>query len=195
MVQAPGPRNPARGDDSFTRRMQVDLVQCSLAEHGTDILAILNDAIATSTALYDYGPRSPASMKGWFEAKGQGGFPVWGAVDEQRALLGFATYGAFRAQAAYKYTVEHSVYVRSDARGRGIGTTLMRRLVDSAEAQQLHLLIGVIDADNQASIAFHERLGFTHAGTISQAGFKFGRWLDAAFYRLSLSTPLAPRDG
>jgi phosphinothricin acetyltransferase len=71
----------------------------------------------------------------------------------------------------------------------------MRRLIQAAEAAEYHLLIGGIDADNQESIAFHEKLGFVHAGTIKQAGFKFGRWLDLAFYQLTLATPARPVDG
>jgi len=170
------------------------LVECNLAEHGSAILAILNDAIVSSTALYDYRPREPSSMSSWFEAKERGGFPVWGAVDADGALKGFATYGTFRAWPAYKYTVEHSVYVAGGCRGRGIGEALMKRLIQSAEAQEKHVLIGGIDADNEPSIGFHRKLGFVHAGTIRQAGFKFGRWLDLAFYQLTLATPHAPRD-
>ncbi|MES1184857.1 MAG: N-acetyltransferase family protein [Myxococcales bacterium] len=171
------------------------LVECSLSEHGGAILQILNDAIVSSTALYDYRPRTPDSMIGWFEAKRAGGFPVWGARDDAGALLGFATYGSFRAWPAYKYSVEHSVYVASGQRGRGVGTTLMRRLIQTATQQDLHSLIGGIDASNQESIAFHRKLGFVHAGTIKEAGFKFQRWLDLAFYQLILPTPSAPRDG
>lgn len=171
------------------------LVACSLSEHGSAILAILNDAIVSSTALYDYRPREPESMLGWFEAKRVGRFPVWGAVDDAGTLMGFATYGTFRAFAAYKYSVEHSVYVAREGRGRGVGTRLMRRLIQSAEEQQLHALIGGIDASNQESIAFHQKLGFVHAGTIKEAGFKFQRWLDLAFYQLILPTPSAPSDG
>lgn len=173
----------------------MQLVECSLLEHGAAILEILNDAIVSSTALYDYRPRTPESMVGWFEAKRSGDFPVWGAVDERGALLGFATYGTFRAWPAYKYSVEHSVYVAQSARGRGVGQLLMRRLIESAIAQQKHVLIGGIDAQNDASRAFHEKLGFVHAGTVRQAGFKFGRWLDLAFYQLILPTPSAPADG
>ena len=175
--------------------MKLELVECTLADQGPEILAILNEAIVNSTALYDYAPRPLASMTGWFESKRRGGFPVWGALDEQRRLLGFATYGTFRAWPAYKYSVEHSVYVTSDARGQGVGSALMRRLIQAAQEQQYHLLIGGIDADNRASIAFHERFGFVHAGTINEAGFKFGRWLDLAFYQRILATPLEPRDG
>jgi phosphinothricin acetyltransferase len=170
------------------------LVECNLAEHGSAILTILNDAIVRSTALYDYRPRDLSTMSGWFAAKERGGFPVCGAVDAAGALLGFATYGTFRAWPAYKYTVEHSVYVADGFRGRGIGQALMKRLIQSAEAQEKHVLIGGIDAENEASIAFHQKLGFEHAGTIRQAGFKFGRWLDLAFYQLTLATPLAPHD-
>src|SRR6188508_2976292 len=105
------------------------LVRCNLAEHGAAILAILNEAIVSSTALYDYQPRELASMTRWFETKEQGEFPVWGAVDGSGTLLGFASYGTFRAWPAYKYSVEHSVYVRDEARGRGAGRLLMRQLI------------------------------------------------------------------
>lgn len=171
------------------------LVQCSLYEHGGAILEILNEAIVTSTALYDYRPREPSSMQGWFETKRAGSFPVWGAVDDAGALLGFASYGTFRERPAYKYSVEHSVYVANGQRGLGVGTALMQRLIQSATEQQLHALIGGIDAGNQQSIAFHRKLGFVHAGTIKEAGFKFQRWLDLAFYQLLLPTPSAPSDG
>jgi L-amino acid N-acyltransferase YncA len=172
----------------------MQLAPCGLAEHGAAILEILNDAIVSSTALYDYRPRALSSMSGWFEAKRAGDFPVWGAFDDTQRLLGFASYGTFRAWPAYKYSVEHSVYVARQARGRGVGTALLRRLIDSAIEQQKHTLIGGIDAENAASIAFHTRLGFAHAGTVKQAGFKFGRWLDLAFYQLILPTPATPSD-
>jgi phosphinothricin acetyltransferase len=134
-------------------------------------------------------------MIAWFEVKRGRRFPVWGAIDDSGRLVGFASYGTFRERPAYKYSVEHSVYVAREARGRGVGRALMRRLVQSAEEQGYHLLIGGIDAENLDSIAFHEQLGFVHAGTIRQAGFKFGRWLDLAFYQLTLSTPASPVDG
>lgn len=170
-------------------------VDCTLDEHGPAILEILNDAIVHSTALYDYRPRTADAMVGWFAAKAAGRFPVIGAIDDNGRLAGFASYGTFRAFPAYKYSVEHSVYVHRDHRGHGLGTTLMARLIDAARAQQVHVMIGGIDAANTVSIAMHERLGFVHAGTIRQAGFKFGRWLDLAFYQLTLPTPDHPVDG
>jgi L-amino acid N-acyltransferase YncA len=170
-------------------------VDCSLEVHGAAILDILNEAILTSTALYDYKPRPPDSMKGWFAAKTAGAYPVIGVEDEQRTLMGFASYGPFRAWPAYKYSVEHSVYVHRDHRGKGLGLSLMRQLIEAATAQQYHVMVGGIDVTNAASIALHERLGFTHAGTIMHAGFKFGRWLDLSFYQLLLPTPERPIDG
>ncbi len=171
------------------------LVDCTEAEHSQPILDILNEAIVSSTALYDYKPRPPEAMKAWFATKRQGGFPVIGAVDDAGALLGFASWGTFRAFPAYKYTVEHSVYVHRDHRGRGLGRVLLERLIEEACAREVHVLVGGIDAANHASIELHRRLGFEHAGTVRQAGFKFGRWLDLAFYQRILETPAAPVDG
>lgn len=171
------------------------IVDCTEAAHSGAILDILNDAIERSTALYDYTQRPSDSMPGWFAAKRAGNFPVIGALDDQDTLLGFASYGTFRAWPAFKYSVEHSVYVEKSHRGRGVGRTLLQALIARAEQQDYHVLVGAIDLENRASIALHEKLGFTHAGTIHHAGFKFGRWLDCAFYELILETPRTPLDG
>lgn len=171
------------------------LVACTYEAHATAILDIFNEAIVNSTALYDYQPRPPESMIAWFKAKAAGRFPVIGAVDEAGTLLGFASYGSFRAWPAYKYTVEHSLYVHHAQRGRGIGLALLGALVAAAREREVHVMVGGIDAANAASIAVHEKLGFTAAGIVRQAGFKFGRWLDLAFYQLILETPAHPVDG
>lgn len=172
------------------------LIPCTEEAHAGAILAILNDAIVTSTALYDYKPRTDENMVAWFATKRANGFPVVGAVDEQTGeLLGFASYGSFRAFPAYKYTVEHSVYVEKSHRGEGLGRILMEAIIEEAKARDVHVMVGAIDAANAGSIALHERLGFEHSGTVKQAGFKFGRWLDVAFYQRTLATPMNPVDG
>ncbi|MGH8217915.1 MAG: GNAT family N-acetyltransferase [Steroidobacteraceae bacterium] len=171
------------------------LISCSLAHHATAILAILNHAILDSTALYEYRPLPPESMGPWFRAKTEASFPVLGMESDSGELLGFATYGTFRARPAYKYSIEHSVYVTAGHQGRGIGSTLMRELIRTAIVQDRHVMIGGIDAGNAGSIAFHRKLGFEHAGTIRQAGYKFGRWLDLAFYQLILPAPATPVEG
>ena len=171
------------------------LVPCTFERHAAAILDILNDAIVHSTALYDYQPRQMQNMVTWFEAKRAGHFPVIGIEDAQGTLLAFGSYGTFRAFPAFKYTVEHSVYVRKDQRGQGLGPRIMQAVIEAAKAQQVHALVGAIDASNAASIALHERLGFQRVGTLPQVGFKFGRWLDLAFYQLLLDTPTQPVDG
>lgn len=171
------------------------LVQCTHDRHAPAILDIFNDAILNSTALYDYQPRSRESMQAWFSAKAAGGFPVVGVENADGALLAFGSFGTFRAWPAYKYTVEHSVYVHRDHRGQGLGRVVMQALIQAAVERELHAMVGAIDASNVASVALHQRLGFQHVGTLPQVGFKFGRWLDLAFYQLLLQTPRQPVDG
>jgi len=170
------------------------VIRCTRA-HAPEILAIYNEAIANTTAIWDYQPRTMAMMEAWFDAKQRGNFPVIGVVDDAGALMGFGTYGVFRERPAYKYTVEHSIYVAVPFRRRGVGRVLLREVIAAATAQDYHVLIGGIAGENAVSIVLHEQFGFTHAGTIRQAGFKFDRWLDLVFYQLILKTPAAPVDG
>lgn len=156
------------------------------------ILDILNDAILNTTALYDYKPRTPQMMDQWFEAKKRGDYPVIGVYGDHNELLGFATYGPFRNWPAYKYTVEHSIYVKSNSRGKGVGKILLQEIIQFGVHQNYHVLVGGIDTSNNHSIKLHEKFGFKHSGTIEHAGFKFGKWLNLAFYQLILSTPENP---
>jgi len=171
------------------------VVQCEPRRHADAILAIFNEAIANSTALYDYKPRTAEMMAGWFSAKAKGNYPVIGIENDAGELMGFGSYGTFRAWPAYKYSVEHSVYVDARFRGQRVGKRLLQEIIAAAQRQDYHILVGGIDASNSVSIRLHESLGFTFCGTVRQAGFKFGRWLDLAFYQLILSTPSQPTDG
>ena len=157
-----------------------------------EILDIFNEAILNSTALYDYKIRTMETMIAWYDDKLAHNYPVLGAFDEAGILLGFATYGMFRVRPAYKYTVEHSVYVRHDKRGTGIGKILLKEIIKKAEEQNFHVMVGVIDTSNETSIGLHENEGFVHTGTMTEVGYKFGKWLDAAFYQLTLKTPETP---
>jgi L-amino acid N-acyltransferase len=169
-------------------------IKCTYKEHAGDILDIFNEAIVNSTALYEYQPRQLESMVDWFKDKELGNFPVIGAIDQSNRLLGFASYGTFRNRPAYKYSIEHSVYIHKDHRRKGVAFALMQQLILAAVEQEYHTMIGGIDLANSSSIALHEKLGFVHAGTIKQSGFKFGRWLDLGFYQLLLETPKQPVD-
>jgi phosphinothricin acetyltransferase len=170
------------------------IIACDRAHSGA-VLAILNEAIENSTALYDYRLRTPAMMEAWYEAKEQARHPIIGVVDAAGQLLGFGSYGPFRAWPAYKYSVEHSLYVERAHRGQGIGRLLLAELIAAATRQDYHMLIGGIDAQNTASIALHRRLGFEQCGHIRHAGFKFNRWLDLTLHQLLLKTPAHPVDG
>jgi len=159
-----------------------------------EILEIFNDAILNSTALYDYKPRTMDTMQNWYTVKQSGNYPIIGAFDCDDTLLGFASYGSFRNWPAYKYSVEHSIYIRSDMRGSGLGRLLLKEIIKSAEEQDYHVIIGGIDASNNVSIKLHEKEGFVFCGTIKHAGYKFGKWLDLSFYQLILKTPEYPEE-
>lgn len=171
------------------------IIQCDFERHGEAIMGIFNEAIANTTALYEYKPRTMEYMTTWFAAKARGNYPVIGVTSDDGELTGFATYGQFRPHPAYKYIVEHSVYVNVLYRRRGLGQKLLLETISAAKRQDYHVLIGAIDAANTGSISLHEKLGFAACGTVRQAGFKFGRWLDLAFYQLVLPTPAKPVDG
>ncbi len=164
------------------------IIPCA-ERHLPAIREILNDAIVHTTALWDEEPRTMPTIVQWFEQRKRGGFPVLGIELADGSLAGFATYGPFRSQCGYRFTVEHSVYIEKSQRGRGHGHALMRALINIARANGIHMLVGAIDAANEGSCRFHRALGFTHCGTIREAGFKFGRWLDLDFYQLILRAP------
>jgi phosphinothricin acetyltransferase len=107
-------------------------------------------------------------------------YPVLVAVDHGE-VVGFASFGDFRMWPGYRFTVEHTVHVRAGMRGQGVGTALMRLLVERAARLGKHVMIAGVDADNAGSLVFHERLGFTRVAHFREVGFKFGRWLDLVF--------------
>jgi phosphinothricin acetyltransferase len=132
------------------------------------------------------------NMATWFDTKIKNNFPAIGLVNEQDELMGFGSYGTFRAFPAYKYTVEHSLYVQKDHRGKGLGKILLSEIIKNAQAQDYHCLIAAIDSTNEASIRLHSQFDFEFCGRIKQAGYKFGTWLNVDFYQLLLETPTHP---
>ncbi|MES2411207.1 MAG: N-acetyltransferase family protein [Bacteroidota bacterium] len=149
------------------------------------IVAILNYYIVNSTALYEYELRTTEQQQAIFEEKLAKGFQVIVAtIDEY--VVGFGYYSEFRFREAYKFTVEHSVYVTPNEHGKGVGKVILQSLIDLAKMQKLHTMIGVIDAENTSSISFHEQFGFTTVGIIKESGFKFDRWLHSVIMQLML---------
>jgi L-amino acid N-acyltransferase len=152
-----------------------------------EILGIYNEVIRNSTAVYTEVELTPERGAAWFDAKRAAGFPFIVAHDDS-GITGFGTFGEFRAPPCYQHSVEHSVHVRHDRRGLGIGRMLVIELMSQASAMHKHVMIAGIDADNAASIKLHESLGFTNVGHFHEVGFKFGRWLDLVFLQCRLST-------
>lgn len=151
----------------------------------TAILAIHNEVIATSTAIYSETPSTLAERIDWWRSRVASGFPVIVAEDDS-GLVGYASFGEFRGRPGYRFTVEHSIYIRQDRRGSGAGAGLMTDLIDRAKAAGKHVMIAGVDAENEASIRFHERLGFERVARFKEVGYKFGRWLDLVFLQLML---------
>lgn len=150
-----------------------------------ELLAIYNDIILHTTAVYDYEPHTLEMRRQWFVTKRQQGFPVFVAEEKER-ILGFSSIGPFRAWAAYQYSVENSVYVAASARGRGVGKLLIPPLIGAAKKLQLHTIIAGIDATNEASIGLHLSFGFEEVAHFKEVGWKFGRWLDLKFLQLMI---------
>ena len=149
------------------------------------ILDIINFNIINSTALYDYNIRTYEQQKSILDDKLSKDFPVIIAeIDSE--VVGFGMYSEFRFREAYKFTVEHSVYVNQNFHGKGIGKILLQELIRLAKEQKLHTMIAVIDEENQSSIEFHEKFGFKIVGVIKESGFKFDRWLHSVFMQLIL---------
>lgn len=149
------------------------------------ILAIYNDAVVNTTAVYDYEPRDAEAQERWFAAKREQGLPVI-VAEIGGAVAGFASFGPFRPWPAYLHTVENSVYIAPDRRGQGVGSALIPPLLDLARTKGLHTMVAGIDATNEASLRLHRKFGFEPVGLFKEVGWKFGRWLDLAFLQRML---------
>lgn len=156
-----------------------------------DILEIYNDAILHTTAIYDYKAHTIEERIQWYEKKIQEGYPII-VVEENSKVIGFATFGSFRPWPAFKYTIEHSIYVHEKYSNKGIGTTLLKEIIRICDEREFSTMVAGIDGSNEKSIRMHEKLGFKYSGTINKAGYKFEKWLNLVFYQLELKGPNNP---
>ncbi len=141
------------------------------------ILAIHNDAVSTSTAIFSFHPVDLDNRRAVLAERRARGYPFLIAA-EADVVLGYASFGDFRPHDGYFKTVEHSIYVDRDHRRRGVAALLLPPLMERAKALGKHVMVGGLDAANTASIALHERFGFTRVGLMPEVGFKFDRYLD-----------------
>jgi phosphinothricin acetyltransferase len=139
------------------------------------ILGIYNDVVTNTTAIYDERPSTLEERQAWFEARSRN-FPV--LVGELNGeVVGFSTFGEWRSRWGYRFTVEHSVHVRADCRGKGFGRQLIEVLFPRAAAMNVHMMIAHIDSAAAASLRLHEKLGFKNVGTFREVGKMRGGWL------------------
>ena len=155
----------------------------AIQEDLPQLLTIYNDIILHTTAVYDYEPHTLEMRQAWFKVKQDQGFPVF-VAEEDGKILGFSSIGPFRAWAAYKYSVENSVYVATEVRGKGIGKLLIPPLIDASKKMGMHTIIAGIDASNEASLKLHKSFGFEEVAHFKEVGWKFERWLDLKFLQL-----------
>jgi phosphinothricin acetyltransferase len=156
-----------------------------------EITAIYNARLETTTHEWTETRHTVAERAEWLAAQNAAGRPALVAVEDGE-VVGWATFGDFRDSVrwpGYRYTVEHSIHVREDRWGRGVGRALMRALVERARLDGKHVMIAGIDASNTRSIAFHERLGFVEVARMPEVGEKFGRRLDLVLMQLMLDEP------
>ena len=156
---------------------------------------IYNDAVLNTLAIWNEQTVDLGNRQAWFAARQGQQYPILVAVNEAGDVLGYASFGDWRPFEGFRHTVEHSVYIRSDQRGQGLGPLLMTALIERAKGCGKHVMVAAIESGNTASIRLHERLGFTLNGQMPQVGVKFGKWLDLTFMQLMLAPGAQPPQG
>jgi phosphinothricin acetyltransferase len=164
--------------------MSVEIREALMAD-APAILAIQNEIIANTTAIYREKPVSLTVIERWMGARIDAGYPVFAACFEDE-LIGYGSFGSFRPRPGYRFTVEHSVHVDASRRGQGAGSALMGALIARAKADGYHVMVGAVDASNGESLRFHERFGFKAHAPLREIGLKHGQWLDMSFVTLRL---------
>jgi L-amino acid N-acyltransferase len=149
------------------------------------ITEIYNEIVLNTTAVYAYEPFTLENRQAWFEDKVKHHFPIFVAEDDSK-VIGFSTYGVFRAAPAYLHSAENTIHIHHDYRGHGVGKLLMPPIIEAAKQQKMHTMIAGIDASNAGSIKFHQSFGFEQVALFKGVGYKFNRWLDLVFMQLML---------
>ncbi len=159
------------------------IIRNAVADDLPQLLVIYNDIITNTTAVWHDEQHTLAMRQEWFDLKIEEGFPIFVAV-ENNIIAGFSTIGQFRPWIGFRYTVENSIYVATDSRGKGVAKLLMSPLIEAAKNLGIHAIVAGIEAGNEASIALHEKFGFIEVAHFKEVGFKFNKWMDLKFLEL-----------
>lgn len=158
----------------------------SLRSHDVAAISdIYNHYVTRTKVTFEEDPVSVSEMTGRIEALAAAGFP-WLVAEESNIIAGYAYAAPFHKRSAYRYTLEISAYLAPEATGRGLGTKLYETLIPKLKSKDCHRIIGVIALPNAASVALHEKFGMEQIAHLSEAGFKFGDWIDVGYWQLRL---------
>jgi L-amino acid N-acyltransferase YncA len=149
------------------------------------IFAIFEEAVRTSTASWIDDPGTVEDRRAWLLLRNSQNYPVLVAVEEGR-VLGYGSLGDFRPYEGFRGSVEHSVYVASEARRRGVGRALLGALIASAQKLGKRVLVAAVESNNKASLELHVSAGFRETGRLPKVGEKFGRMLDMVLLQRDL---------
>lgn len=161
-------------------------IRTAVKSDAKDLLEIFNYEVQNNTATFAITTQTLEERTKWLEEHIKDNHPLIVAKEGEQTA-GYASLSEFRSNEAYRQTVELSVYVDHRYRGRGVGELLMQELLKMArENSEIHVVIAVITAGNEASVRLHEKMGFAYCGTFREVGRKFGRWLDTVNYQLTV---------
>lgn len=169
------------------------IIRPAVDEDAGPIASILNALLTTTTIEWTETPQTPDSVLEWLDEH-----ETVLVAEEGGEVVGVAAFGWFRdvvKRPGYRFAVENTIHVREDHWRTGVGRSLMHALADQARAAGKHTMVAAVDGANEASIRFHERLGFVPVASIPEAGAKFGRWLDLVLLQLRLDDRAMPDDG
>ena len=152
-------------------------IRPAAAKDALAIAGIYNDAVLHTTATWDERTVTAAERLEWLRQRKQQKYPVLVATLGD-TVVGYASLGPFRQWSGYRYTVENSIFITQNHRGKGLGKRMLGALIDEAEALGMHCIIAAVDASNHTSLRLHTSQGFKQVAQIPEAGYKFGRWLD-----------------
>lgn len=148
------------------------------------LLEIYNYEVVNGASTLDLNPRTLAEWESWFASHQNDLHPLF-VAEVDGAIAGYASLSSYRPKEAYRSTVELSVYVHHDMRGRGVATSLMDELLAHAQAhEEIHLVVSIITSQNKASVHLHDKYGFQPCGVVHEVGFKLGEYHDILMFEL-----------
>lgn len=172
----------------MTEAVRPTTIRAATPADAAPIAAIYNYYVAETVVTFEEAAVSDSEMAGRIRnVTQQAGYP-WLVHESGGSIDGYAYAGEWKSRAAYRYSVESTVYLRRDATGRGIGARLYGALIDELRRLEVHSVIGGIALPNAASVALHEKLGFVKIGDFHEVGWKLGRWIDVGYWELILGS-------